>query len=88
MTLSWDGDLQFTASALDHVSPQVTDAHPRSSTPRSTTFCTCPSQIKHPSFFVGIILRDVKLPVPNHGHVVLAKPSPILFYPISSNEVR
>jgi squalene monooxygenase len=44
--------------------------------------------VHHPSFFVGIILRDVKLPVPNHGHVVLAKPSPILFYPISSKEVR
>ena len=46
------------------------------------------SQLHHPSFFVGIILRGISLPVPNHGHVVLAKPSPILFYPISSNEVR
>ena len=44
--------------------------------------------MQHPSFFVGIILRGVTLPVPNHGHVVLAKPSPILFYPISSTEVR
>jgi hypothetical protein len=48
----------------------------------------CASQIHHPSFFVGIILRNAKLPAPNHGHVVLAKPSPILFYPISSTEVR
>ena len=48
---------------------------------------TC-AQVQHPSFFVGIILRGVTLPVPNHGHVVLAKPSPILFYPISSTEVR
>lgn len=45
-------------------------------------------KIHHPSFFVGLILRNVKLPFPNHGHVVLAKPSPILFYPISSTEVR
>mmetsp|Transcript_26726 Transcript_26726/g.79385 ORF Transcript_26726/g.79385 Transcript_26726/m.79385 type:complete len:506 (-) Transcript_26726:263-1780(-) len=44
--------------------------------------------MKFPSFFVGIILKNAKLPVPNHGHVVLAKPSPILFYPISSTEVR
>ncbi|GLI67912.1 hypothetical protein VaNZ11_012238 [Volvox africanus] len=45
-------------------------------------------KIIHPSFFVGLLLHNCKLPVPNHGHVVLAKPSPILFYPISSTEVR
>lgn len=44
--------------------------------------------VKHPSYFVGLILRNQTLPFPNHGHVVLAKPSPILFYPIASNEVR
>ncbi len=44
--------------------------------------------IRHPSYFVGLILSGAKLPHANHGHVVLAKPSPILFYPISSNEVR
>lgn len=44
--------------------------------------------IHHPSFFVGLILKDCKLMYPNHGHVILAKPSPILFYPISSTEVR
>ncbi|KIZ01653.1 squalene monooxygenase [Monoraphidium neglectum] len=44
--------------------------------------------IKHPSYFVGLLLKGVSLPFPNHGHVVLAKPSPILFYPISSTEVR
>ena len=42
----------------------------------------------HPSFFVGLLLMDVTLPVPNHGHVILSKPSPILFYPISSTQVR
>ncbi len=45
-------------------------------------------QIHHPSFFVGLILKDTQLPIPNYGHVVLAKPSPILFYPISSKEAR
>ncbi|KXZ44567.1 hypothetical protein GPECTOR_65g185 [Gonium pectorale] len=45
-------------------------------------------KITHPSFFVGLLLHDCQLPVANHGHVVLAKPSPILFYPISSKEVR
>ena len=40
------------------------------------------------STFVGLILKDVKLPYPNHGHVILGSPSPILVYPIASNEVR
>jgi squalene monooxygenase len=44
--------------------------------------------IKHPSYFVGLLLKDVELPHPGFGHVVLADPSPVLFYPISSNEVR
>ena len=43
--------------------------------------------IQHPSHFVGLLLRGAGLPWPNYGHVVLAKPSPILFYPISSSEV-
>ncbi len=45
-------------------------------------------RISHPSYFVGLLLRGCLLPHPNFGHVVLAKPSPILFYPISSTEVR
>ena len=44
--------------------------------------------IKLPSFFVGLILSGAKLPVADHAAVVLANPSPILFYPISSTEVR
>lgn len=44
--------------------------------------------MKHPSYFVGLLLKDVKLPHPNYGHVVLADPSPVLFYPISPTEVR
>ncbi|PWZ07250.1 Squalene monooxygenase [Zea mays] len=41
-----------------------------------------------PSCFVGLVLENCQLPHPNHGHVILANPSPILFYPISSTEVR
>lgn len=44
--------------------------------------------INEPSYFVGLLLRNCRLPYDNYGHVVLAKPSPILFYPISSTEVR
>lgn len=44
-------------------------------------------RITHPSYFVGLLLRGCSLPHANFGHVVLAKPSPILFYPISSTEV-
>jgi squalene monooxygenase len=40
------------------------------------------------SSFVGLVLSDLQLPFPNHGHVILAKPSPVLLYPISSTEAR
>lgn len=43
--------------------------------------------LKTPSHFVGLKLKGCKLPYPNFGHVVLANPSPLLFYPISSTEV-
>jgi hypothetical protein len=33
-------------------------------------------------------LDKCQLPYPNHGHVILADPSPVLLYPISSTEVR
>ncbi|CAK9145012.1 unnamed protein product [Ilex paraguariensis] len=41
-----------------------------------------------PPFFVALILKNCQLPYANHGHVILANPSPILLYPISSTEVR
>ncbi|KAH9748730.1 Squalene monooxygenase [Citrus sinensis] len=43
-----------------------------------------------PLLFRGLGLGELycKLPFANHGHVVLAEPSPILFYPISSTEIR
>ncbi|KAD7479314.1 hypothetical protein E3N88_02450 [Mikania micrantha] len=48
----------------------------------------CKKQVDVPSCFVGLVLENCKLPYPNHGHVMLADPSPILFYPISSSEIR
>lgn len=45
-------------------------------------------QVDVPSCFVGLVLENCELPYANHGHVILADPSPILFYPISSTEVR
>nr|GMD89191.1 squalene monooxygenase-like [Ipomoea batatas] len=41
-----------------------------------------------PSCFVGLVLENCRLPHANHGHVILGDPSPILFYPISSTEIR
>ena len=45
-------------------------------------------QVDVPSCFVGLVLENCELPHANHGHVILADPSPILFYPISSTEIR
>ncbi|KAK8668332.1 hypothetical protein V6N13_105790 [Hibiscus sabdariffa] len=48
----------------------------------------CDPKVDVPSCFVGLILENCELPYANHGHVILADPSPILFYPISSTEIR
>lgn len=48
----------------------------------------CDSKVDVPSCFVGLVLENCQLPFANHGHVILADPSPILFYQISSTEVR
>ncbi|KAL5804759.1 hypothetical protein ACOSQ3_031559 [Xanthoceras sorbifolium] len=48
----------------------------------------CKPKVDIPSCFVGLILENCELPYKNHGHVILADPSPILFYPISSTEIR
>ncbi|KAL2476822.1 Squalene epoxidase 1 [Forsythia ovata] len=48
----------------------------------------CTPKVDIPSCFVGLVLENCDLPCPNHGHVVLGDPSPILLYPISSTEVR
>lgn len=46
------------------------------------------TQVEVPSHFVGLVLENCELPYANHGHVILGDPSPILFYPISSTEIR
>ncbi|KAI5430459.1 hypothetical protein KIW84_034874 [Lathyrus oleraceus] len=48
----------------------------------------CNPKVEVPSHFVGLILENCNLPYENHGHVILGDPSPILFYPISSAEIR
>ncbi|KAH6803606.1 oxidoreductase family protein [Perilla frutescens var. frutescens] len=48
----------------------------------------CNPKVDIPSCFVGLVLENCQLPFQNHGHVILADPSPILFYPISSTEIR
>ncbi|KAK9001555.1 hypothetical protein V6N11_083337 [Hibiscus sabdariffa] len=45
-------------------------------------------EVDVPSYFVGFRLTDCKLPKENYGAVILADPSPILLYTISSTEVR
>lgn len=36
----------------------------------------------------SLVLKDLDLPVPNHGHVILADPSPILLYQIGTRDTR
>ncbi|XP_045815839.1 squalene monooxygenase SE1-like [Trifolium pratense] len=48
----------------------------------------CNSKVDVPSHFIGFILEKCDLPYANHGHVILGDPSSILFYPISSTEIR
>ncbi|KAF5731882.1 Squalene monooxygenase [Tripterygium wilfordii] len=48
----------------------------------------CHPKVDIPSCFVGLVLENCQLPYANHGHIILADPSPILFYPISSTEIR
>ncbi|KAK7310747.1 hypothetical protein RJT34_08452 [Clitoria ternatea] len=48
----------------------------------------CNPKVDIPSCFVGLVLENCELPCANHGHVILGDPSPILFYPISSSEIR
>ncbi|KAJ3205030.1 hypothetical protein HDU67_009149 [Dinochytrium kinnereticum] len=45
-------------------------------------------EVEVKSHFVGFVLKSCNLPYPNHGHVVLAKPSPILLYQIGTEDTR
>jgi len=40
------------------------------------------------SHFAGIVVEECPLIFPNHGHVVLTNPSPVLLYQIGTNETR
>jgi squalene monooxygenase len=44
-------------------------------------------QVNVKSHFVGFVLQDCPLPYPNHGHVILANPSPILLYQVLINRL-
>ncbi len=46
------------------------------------------NQKKISSYFLGMLLNDCVLPYANHGHVIIAEPSPCLVYPVSSTETR
>ena len=45
-------------------------------------------QVQVRSNFVGVILKDATLPMPNHGHVVLGNNAPVLLYQISQHYTR
>ncbi|CCJ29269.1 unnamed protein product [Pneumocystis jirovecii] len=49
-------------------------------------FITKPVIVK--SNFVGLLLKNVVLPMPLHGHVILSKHSPILIYQLSTHYAR
>lgn len=38
--------------------------------------------------FVGVVIKDTPLPFPQHGHVFLTTPGPILAYQLDTNETR
>ncbi|KAH1040521.1 hypothetical protein J1N35_042264 [Gossypium stocksii] len=50
--------------------------------------CLCYPKVDIPSYLVGLTLTNCNLPKKNYGAIILAHPSPILLYPISSTEIR
>ncbi|KVH93409.1 Squalene epoxidase [Cynara cardunculus var. scolymus] len=48
----------------------------------------CNPKIEVPSCFVALVLENVDLPYANHGHAIIADPSPVLFYSISNTKIR
>ena len=38
--------------------------------------------------FYSFEIKDLELPLPKHGHVILAKPAPVLMYQIGTHETR
>ena len=56
---------------------------------RSSILGDRPPPVKTKSYFMGAILKDVVLPISNHGTVVLAEGhQPILLYQISKDDTR
>jgi squalene monooxygenase len=74
-----------TKSSLEFHAPLTLVADGAFSKFRKTTLGT---SMQASSYFVGLILEDVVLPAPNHGHVLLADPSPILLYQIGTHDTR
>ncbi|XP_039055049.1 squalene monooxygenase SE1-like [Hibiscus syriacus] len=48
----------------------------------------CNPKIDVPSYSAGFVLTNCKLPCENYGALVIAPPSPFVFYPISCTEIR
>lgn len=46
------------------------------------------SEVSITSHFIGVLMKNVDLPFPNHGHLFLSGKTPFVCYPISSTEVR
>lgn len=46
------------------------------------------NEVSITSHFIGVLMKDVVLPFPNHGHLFLSGPTPFVCYPINSHEVR
>jgi len=46
------------------------------------------NEVSITSHFIGVLMKDVPLPFPNHGHLFLSGPTPFVCYPISSTEIR
>lgn len=53
---------------------------------RKTYLSSTPPQVR--SKFWGAVLRNIKLPRPEHGHVILGRGKPILLYQIDEFETR
>ncbi|KAJ3128531.1 Squalene epoxidase [Nowakowskiella sp. JEL0407] len=50
--------------------------------------CVPKEKIVVSSHFAGFLIKNCNLPHPGHGHVILAEPSPILLYQVSSTQTR
>ncbi len=46
------------------------------------------AQPEQVSYSIGVLLKDVPLPFPQHGHVFLTQPAPTLAYPIATHAIR